>query len=353
MSERLGEFEAEIVHAHHPFLMGETALRFAAARNVPAVFTHHTLYEDYTHYVPFDSPTMKEVAIRLSTEFANLCDGVIAPSESIARLIKKRGVEVPIRVVPTGIDVAGFSSGDGRRARRRYRIPERAFVVGHTGRLAPEKNLGFLSRAVATFLKSEPNARFLVVGAGASQEEIRRVCGEHGVDGQLVLAGSQTGRALHDAFNAMDVFAFASRTETQGLVLAEAMAAGVPIVALRASGVVEVLRDGRNGFMLPARASARRFAGRIRLLHDDTALRRKMSRAARSTANEFSRERCAGLALEFYENVRKATRRDRLISEMSIWGKSGRLLAREWDLLCQKGQMIRDVFMREPEAETS
>ena len=81
---KLDAFPADIIHAHHPFLLGDTAVRTAAAKNVPVIFTHHTRYEDYTHYVPFDSPTLKDVAINLSTHFANLCDGVIAPSESLA-----------------------------------------------------------------------------------------------------------------------------------------------------------------------------------------------------------------------------------------------------------------------------
>ena len=141
LSDRLDAFNADIIHAHHPFLLGDTALRVGANKNVPVVFTHHTRYEDYTHYVPFDSPTLKDIAINLSTEFANLCDGVIAPSESIAKLIKKRGVKTPIAVVPTGIDVESFAAGNGARFRKKYKVPPAAFVVGQVGRLAPEMNL--------------------------------------------------------------------------------------------------------------------------------------------------------------------------------------------------------------------
>jgi 1,2-diacylglycerol 3-alpha-glucosyltransferase len=350
LSERLDAFHADIVHAHHPFLLGDTALRIASKKNVPVIFTHHTLYEDYTHYVPFDSPTMKEVAINLSTGFANLCDGVIAPSGSIAKLIRKRGVESPIAVVPTGVDVEGFASGDGARARRKFRIPAKAFVVGHTGRLAPEKNLGYLARAVAQFLKMAPGARFLVVGGGPSEEEIREICDAQGVADRLILAGKHTGRALHDAFRAMDVFAFSSFSETQGMVLAEAMAAGVPVVALRANGVVEVVKDSENGFMLPARSSVEAFAERLKDLHDSPAQRRQMRVAAQATANEFSAGHCADLALEFYEKIRKSTRRERLMSEHTLWGKAGRRLAIEWDLLTQKTETIAVALKGEPEA---
>jgi glycosyltransferase involved in cell wall biosynthesis len=340
LSERLDAFQADVIHAHHPFLLGDTALRVGANKNVPVIFTHHTRYEDYTHYVPFDSPTLKEIAINLSTEFANLCDGVIAPSESIARLIKKRGVKVPIAVVPTGIDVRAFAAGKGGRFRRKCRIPATAFVVGHVGRLAPEKNLGYLTRAVALFLKATPSARFLVVGGGPSEDEMRKICADSGVGAQLILAGKHTGRRLHDAYCAMDVFAFASFSETQGMVLAEAMAAGLPAVALNASGVREVVRHGANGFLLPARTPAQTFAKQLARLHADPALRKKFAVAARATAEDFSQEHCAKLAIGFYEKIRRVTRRKRLLTDANPWGALLDRVGVEWNLLAQKAQSV-------------
>ncbi|HEY8990907.1 MAG TPA: glycosyltransferase [Luteolibacter sp.] len=340
LSARIDAFQADILHAHHPFLLGDTALRVAATKNVPIVFTHHTRYEDYTHYVPFDSPALKEVAINLSTEFANLCDGAIAPSESIAKLIQKRGVTVPVRVVPTGIDVKAFASGDGARFRKKLKIPARAFVVGHVGRLAPEKNLGYLAEAVARFVKTKPQARFLVVGGGPSEDEIRRTFAQHGVAHRLILAGKFTGRALADAYNAMDIFAFASFSETQGMVLAEAMAAGRPVVALNASGVREVVRHKRNGFLLRAHTPAKTFARQLARLHADSKLRRTFSAEARRTAEKFSREHCAGLALAFYEEIRKSTRRKRLLLQQHPWRALQERLGVEWNLLSKKVQVI-------------
>lgn len=341
---RLDAFEADIIHAHHPFLLGDTALRIAATKNAPVVFTHHTRYEDYTHYVPFDSPALKDVAINLSTHFANLCDGVIAPSESIARLIRRRGVEVPIRVVPTGIDVAAFASGDGARFRGKCGIPAEAFVIGHVGRLAPEKNLGFLAEAVAQFLKKEREAWFLVVGGGPSEEKLREVMAAHGVADRLALPGKQTGKALANAYNAMDVFVFASCTETQGMVLAEAMAAGLPVVALNASGVREVMRDGKNGYMLAKNASVRRFAAAIAKLHAEAERRTAFGAEARRTAELFSKERCAQRALDFYEDVRRMTRRERLLVERSPWGTLFERVSVEWNLLAEKAQAVAEAM---------
>ena len=345
LSERIDSFKADVFHAHHPFLLGDSALRIATSKNVPVIFTHHTRYEDYTHYVPFDSPALKEVAINLSTEFANLCDGVIAPSDSIAKLIKKRGVTTPIRVVPTGIHVKAFALGDGASFRKKLKIPSRAFVIGHVGRLAPEKNLGYLAEAAALFVKDTPNTRFLVIGGGPSEDEIRKIFAKHGAEKRLILAGKHTGAALADAYNAMDVFAFASFSETQGMVLAEAMAAGRPVVALTASGVREVMRHERNGFMLPARATPKTFAAHLARLHAEPGLRRAFSAEARRTAELFSREHCADLALEFYEEIRKATRRERLLTQQNPWGTFLDRLEMEWNLIAKKVQAVTHALV--------
>ncbi len=169
LTERIDDFRPDIVHSQHPFLLGMTAVRIARSRNLPLVFTHHTLYEQYTHYVPADSPILKRFVIELATRYANLSDQVFAPGESIRDLLIQRGVTTPILVVPTGVQVEKFSHGDGSGFRAKNGIPEDAFVVGHVGRLAPEKNLEFLARSVADFMQSRPGAFFIVVGAGPSE----------------------------------------------------------------------------------------------------------------------------------------------------------------------------------------
>ena len=340
MSERIQTFPADIVHAHHPFLLGDTALRIGAGHNVPVVFTHHTRYEDYSHYVPFDSPALKQAAINLSTEFANLCAGVLAPSESIARLIRRRGVTVPVTVVPTGIDVAAFAGGNGARFRKKFRVPPQAFVIGHLGRLAREKNLAYLAEAVVLALKKIPGSRFVVVGGGPEEEALRATFARHKLSDRLVLAGKHTGPSLHDAYAAMDVFAFSSRSETQGMVLTEAMAAGVPVVALRASGVREVVRDGANGCLLPSHAPAADFAAQLRRLHAGPRQRREMAAEAKRTAAEFSRERCAERALDFYEEIRRTTRRERLVVNQSPWRVLAQRLGVEWEILARNARTL-------------
>jgi 1,2-diacylglycerol 3-alpha-glucosyltransferase len=349
LSDRLEAFAADIIHAHHPFLLGDTALRVAMNKNVPIIFTHHTRYEDYTHYVPF-SDTLKDVAIEVATHFANLCDGVIAPSESIARMIRRRGVTSPMAVIPTGIDVEAFASADATAFRRRMNIPDEAIVVGHVGRLALEKNLSLLAEAVALYLASEPKARFLVVGDGPWREELKTAFDQHGVGERLLLAGKRTGRVLREAYRAMDVFAFASRTETQGMVVAEAMAAGLPVVALNASGVREVVRDGENGFLLPAQATAAEFADALGKMCGDRKTREASSAAAQRTARNFSREQSACRALAFYDETRRATRARRLMNQLSPWSALVKRLGLEWDLLSSRTQTVANAVFAEPSA---
>lgn len=353
LSDRIDAFQADIIHAHHPFLLGDTALRIAMNKNVPIVFTHHTRYEDYTHYVPF-SDTVKEVAIEIPTHYANLCDGVIAPSESLARILRRRGVTTPITVIPTGIDVQAFGAADGRAFRARQKIPADTYVVGHVGRLALEKNLGFLANAVALYLQQHDKAYFLVVGDGPSKAEFEAVFEAHGVRDRLLLAGKRTGRALREAYRAMDVFVFASQSETQGMVVAEAMAAGLPVVALNASGVREVVSDGKNGFLLPATATPQQMADAVAKVAANPEEARKLSVGALATAQEFSRERSAVRAIALYEEIRRATRARRLMHQLHPWTALVQRLGLEWDLLSSRTQTVASaVFGDEKEKEVT
>lgn len=333
VNSRLRRFGPDVVHSHHPFLLGDTALRLAYEYDLPLVFTHHTLYENYTHYVPFDSQALKRFVIRLATDYANCCDAVIAPSASIARLIAERGVEVPISTIPTGIDAAAFTSGDGPGFRCERGIPDAAHVIGHVGRLAMEKNLDYLGAAVVRALTEAPTRRFLLVGDGPESRALRRRFELAGVAERVHMTGKLTGRTLYDAYAAMDVFAFASQTETQGMVLAEAMAAGLPVVALDGPGVRDVVHDGDNGRLLPASADPDRFAAALGEGADPECLGRWRA-AAQASAGAFDRRRCAERVLELYRSLRPSGR-----PGDADWTWWHRLLGRieaEWELISTK-----------------
>jgi len=334
LSRALHDFQPQVVHSHHPFLLGDTALRVAANRALPLVFTHHTMYEQYTHYVPGESRAMRRYVIDLSAGYANLCDQVFAPSESVADVLRERDVAAPIEVVPTGVDARRFASGDGARFRREHEIPADAYVVGHVGRLAPEKNLPVLARAVAAMLRRHDDAHFLLVGEGPSREEIERVFAEDDLSDRLHLVGRKTDQPLVDAYHAMDLFAFASYSETQGMVLTEAMAADVPVVAFDAPGVREVIRDGQNGRLVTDEGIAA-LTEALDWAHQRSGTKRdEMRRAARETADAFSMPRCADKSLGIYERLladgppKSAAR----ASEETPWHAASRLFEMEWNL---------------------
>jgi glycosyltransferase involved in cell wall biosynthesis len=174
LSEIVDEFAPDIIHSHHPFLLGNAALRLAAHREVPLVYTFHTFYVHYTHYLPGgDTEAMRRFVSALAAGYANLCDHVVAPSSFVHDELLRRGVTKPVDVISTGIDVKAIAAGDGAAFRKAHGIPPRAFVTGFVSRLAPEKNLAFLCDAVLGFLSRSPRAWFVVAGSGPLEGELR------------------------------------------------------------------------------------------------------------------------------------------------------------------------------------
>lgn len=332
LTEKVDAFRPDIVHSQHPFLLGMTAVRIARRRGLPLVFTHHTLYERYTHYVPGDSPALKRFTIELATRYANLADQVFAPSESIRDLLRQRGVVTPIAVVPTGVRLEHFAHGDGAGFRRQMGIPEDAFVVGHLGRLAPEKNLAFLAQAVADFVGSHPRAHFLVIGTGPAETAMREMFSRADLEARLHVAGILQQQALADALHAMDLFAFASTSETQGMVLTEAMAAALPVVALDAPGAREVVRDRHNGRLLREATPAVFSAALQWVAALPSESLRELKQAALETAEAFSMARSADKALACFEALKAGTGAGSGKDE-SAWEEVMTAIKTEWDIL--------------------
>jgi glycosyltransferase involved in cell wall biosynthesis len=350
INDKIDRFAPDVIHSHHPYLLGDAAIRAARTRDLPLVFTHHTLYEQYTHYVPLDSETLKRFVIELSTEYANLCAKVVAPSHSIARLLRRRGVEKPIEEIPTGIDVQFFRRGRGEKLRHAHGIPQDALVIGHLGRLAPEKNLKYLAESVAMFMENNRDAFFVVAGSGPSESEIQRIFTDRSLNEQLRMLGIVTGQDLADVYQGMDLFVFSSKSETQGMVLTEAMAAGTPVIALDASGAREVVEDGRNGRLLPENASQQSFARAIQRFTEDATRAKEWQKKALNTAHRFSRERSAERLLRLYQSIlgyRSDYKNDELIPFDTIL----RRLKAEWELISEKTKAAAKVIKADDESQ--
>ncbi|WP_201285444.1 glycosyltransferase [Chelativorans xinjiangense] len=343
LDEALDDFEPEIVHSHHPFLLGDTALRVSASRKLPVLYTYHTRYELYGHYLAQDAPALQRLVLSLALGYSDLSDAVIAPSRSMAIFLADHGVRTPVTVIPTGIELARFGNGDGTRARSVAGIPEDAFIVGHVGRLAPEKNLEYLTDAVRRFLIANEAAHFLVAGRGEMMPLVEQTFAGAGLGARLHLAGAIEGVRLADTYAAMDVFAFSSHSETQGLVLAEAMAAGVPVVALDAPGAREIVSDGRNGRLLPADASADRVAKALAWVSGrDPSDRQRLHKAARQTARLYARPRTTRQTLALYRSL-LAERPGKRDIEKSSWKAAMLRLGEEWKIFRNVAHAVGDA----------
>lgn len=354
LTARLDEFQPEIIHSHHPFLLGDSAVRSATRRGVPLVYTHHTMYEYYTHYVPMDSKVLRSFVVELARRYAELCSLVIAPSESVESILRQRGVTTPIEVVPTGVVIDDFSSGDRVRGRSDAGLSDEEFVIGHVGRLAEEKNLGFLTRSVAQAMHGLERSRFLVVGSGDMESSMLEMLKGEGLGDRVTFAGTRTGQALADLYAAMDVFAFASKSETQGMVLAEAMAAGTPVVALDAPGAREIVRDQTNGRLVDEEVETT-FADALRWVHDLTDDEKEaMRQRARTDAEAVSLDKCVDRALEGYRLALQSAGPGRPRQELD-WDVLLESMRREWDIWSNRAASISEAFSEPsaPEGEMS
>ncbi len=230
-----------VLHAHSPFVTGWMAVRYARRLRIPLVYTYHTRLEEYAHYVPFDANATRRAAATLTRNFANLADAVIVPTPAMRERLAELGVTSAVEVVPSGIDLRRFGAGK-RSAKLRASLNvgpgERLFVF--VSRLAREKNIEVLIEALA--LCPIP-ARLALAGDGPERQALADLASRLGVLDRVAFLGSIERERLPDLYASADAFVFASMTETQGLVLAEALAAGALVVAADAPQIREVLGD--------------------------------------------------------------------------------------------------------------
>ena len=285
-SRRIGRLvaalEFDVIHAHHPFLLGPAARRLARRTRRPLVFTYHTRYEKYAHYVPLPLGLVQAAALRISAGFAAQADAVLAPSAVIRDELHARGVRAPIAVVPTGIDLTRFRPGDREAARRTLGVGAGEPLVLYVGRLDREKSVDRVLSAFERVASTIPAARLVLVGQGTEAERLRRMAASLPVADRIRFLGLRPHDTLAECYQAADVFLFASETETQGLVLAEAAACGLPAVAVNAAGCDEVVRDGDTGILAKGDPAALAEAAIGLLL--DPERRRAMGRRAREMA---------------------------------------------------------------------
>jgi len=278
--------DLDILHSHTPFSMGLVAVGAATRYHIPHVHTYHTHLMQDRRYLPRPLRPPEREAGKIIAAFCNRCTVITAPSTPIKEELLSYGVHRPIHVFPFGVKLSLFQQEPVWDPRQELWIPETALLFLYAGRLAMEKNLPFLLRSFGRIHDEDERAILVLAGDGPIRKELKEQVEESGLSGAVRFSGFLDHPRLIDLYKAADLFLFASKTETQGLVLVESMAAGTPVVAIGELGVLDVVRDGVNGFF--ALEDEEGFA-RIALdLVNDEALYARLKVGSLETAEDLS-----------------------------------------------------------------
>ncbi len=288
LKKMLRKLKIDLVHVHSPFMLGRLGAHCARSLDLPLVFTHHTLYDHYVHYMPVARNLTKKITQMFSVSFCNRCDKVLVPTNVIGEYIKGLGVTVPVQKLPTGIKVEEFQHGDPQWLRQTYKIAADRKILLFVGRMGQEKNVEFLLRAYRLVVKENPASAvsLVLVGGGPETDYFKDLAGSLGIADKVVFTGSLPMEQVVHCYTAAHLFVFPSVTETQGLVIGEAKAAGVPTVAVNAFGVQEMVENGEDGFLTPVNEEI--FAKKISLLLSNHKLYQKMAAQAQKNAHHLS-----------------------------------------------------------------
>lgn len=278
----------EVIHSQVEAAMGSHARYWARRHGIAHVHTYHTLWKKYVHYAGVAAPLFARWVNWRTRSFCNRCDRIIAPSAMLKHELLRDGVTAPIDVIPTGID----AGSEWRRRpsvdlHARYGIPPHRRILLFVGRLAPEKGIDVLLHRLKDLVSGGADVHLVVVGDGPGRDGLETLVDELDLRACVTFTGYVPREAVFDYYRAADVFVFASLTETQGLVLLEAMSVGTPVVAVAAMGVADLMADGLGGLTV-APGDDEGFNRSVVRLLDDRALHARTSRDARAKAERWS-----------------------------------------------------------------
>lgn len=249
---RIKKLKLDLILSQTEFSMGIFARMMAKKLNIPIIHTYHTVYEDYMHYISKGIDFSPQIARKYSKSFCNHVDGVVAPTKKTEKLLKSYGVKTPIRIIPTGIDFTPFNPAqytvdEVNRLKDVFHIPPHDPVILFVGRVAKEKSIDVLIKAMPLVLQKMPNAKLVIIGDGPSRLALEELAKHLEVRDAVIFTGMQPWHTIGKMYQLGDVFVSASVTETQGLTFAEALASGLPVLAMEDESIAGFIRDGYNG----------------------------------------------------------------------------------------------------------
>ncbi|NLJ75810.1 MAG: glycosyltransferase family 4 protein [Peptococcaceae bacterium] len=309
------QLNLDLIHVHSPFLLGRLGARYARKINVPLVFTYHTLYEHYVHYMPFTKSGSKDIAQiaqsfskdlaqKVSRDFCNLCDLVIVPTGVVADYLQEIGVKTVLKKVPTGIKTAEYKKGEQEWLRKEYKISPDDKILIFVGRLGQEKNIPFMLESFRVVKNRVNNVVLLIVGGGPEEAELKKIAVDLDLEDSIVFTGTLSPQDVINCYAGSNIFVFSSLSETQGIVITEAKAAGLPVVAIRANGAAEMVEDGVDGYLTTP--STEEFAERIISLLNNDEHRSRMGKNAERNAAALDSVNCTTMLLNCYHGLKEA-----------------------------------------------
>ena len=293
-----------LIHIHTPFVAHYLGLRLAHELDIPCVETYHTFFEEYIHhYLPFLPRKLACAAARfISRRQGNSVDAMIVPSRPMLETLQTYGVSTRTEIIPTGLQPHSFAPGDGMGFRDRYGIARERPMLLFVGRVAHEKNIGFLLRVVQRARQDVADVLLVIAGEGPARAGLMQEVENSGLSGNVLFIGYLDRHTeLNNCYRAADIFVFSSRTETQGLVLLEAMAQGVPLVSTAEMGTRDVLHEGAGVWI--AKEEVEAFSAKVVRMLGDADARRWLGEAGRDYALGWSAARLAARMQDFYQSV--------------------------------------------------
>jgi glycosyltransferase involved in cell wall biosynthesis len=293
----------DVIHSHSPFQLGLLGRGLARKMKIPFVYTFHTLFDQYLHYVPLLPRAMAKRLISAHLRrFCNSSGCVITPSVPVKDFLEKEGIKSKLEVIPTGIDFEVAKNFSGKEVRSRHGISKSSVLLLYVGRLTAEKNLPFLFESFKLINRKEPNSHLMIVARGPKEKELKALSKKIGIAKNVTFVGQVKYPFVFDYYAASDIFVFSSTTETQGLVIGEAATSGLPVVAVDAAGVTDAIVDGTHGYL--TRHDINEFSGKVIHLIKNEGLRKKMSADAIAHAKEhFSSRAYAKKAEKVYRDL--------------------------------------------------
>ena len=295
----------DVIHTHHPVLLGQAAANKAQELDLPLVFTFHTQYREYTHYVPFSQDLvqdfLKDAVNNWLRDFMRQCHHIVIPSESMRTiLVEEYGLIGPYTVIPTGIELEPFEKADGEAMRKREGWGDDRVMIS-VGRLAKEKNWALLLEAAALAQEKHPDLRLVLLGDGPDRADLESLAAELGIAERVDFMGAVPFEKVPAYLKGADFFGFASTTETQGLVTMEALAAGLPVVAVEASGTRDIMQNEKQGLLVEEDPQA--LASGINRLMIDNQLYQQYRSAAQSRVRRFEMKALASDLTDVYHQA--------------------------------------------------